>query len=218
VFAVIVGAGTVGAFVASSLTAEGHAVLLVEKEKAALRELPPALTSVAIEGDATEPSVLEAAGVRRADLVLAATGADEDNLVVCFLAKHEYGVARTVARVNDPTNTWMYGKDMGVDVAISQAHIMSHLIQAEVEVGQLIPLLALQEGEVALVEETIASASAVVGKTIGTLKLPSGAVPVAVVRGKRVHVPTAEVILQAGDRLVALARADQEQAVSAALR
>jgi trk system potassium uptake protein len=95
---------------------------------------------------------------------------------------------------------------------------MSHLIQAEIEVGQLIPLLALQENEVALVEETIASTSAVVGRSIGMLNLPSGAVPVALVRGKRVLVPTAEVILQAGDRLIALARSEQEPAVGAALR
>ncbi|HLZ26888.1 MAG TPA: TrkA C-terminal domain-containing protein [Chloroflexota bacterium] len=95
---------------------------------------------------------------------------------------------------------------------------MSRLIQAEAEVGQLIPLLALQEGEVALVEETIAATAAVVGPSIGMLNLPSGAVPVALVRGTRVLVLTAEVLVQAGDRLVALVRADQEQAVSAALR
>jgi trk system potassium uptake protein len=218
VFALVAGAGTVGSYVASSLLAEGHEVALIEKQRQILSALPPTLRPIGIEGDATEPSVLERAGVRRADLVLAATGTDEDNLVVCFLAKLEYRVARTVARVNHPNNTWMYGKDVGVDVAISQAHIMSHLIQAEIEVGQLIPLLALQEGEVALVEETIASTSAVVGRSIGMLNLPSGAVPVALVRGKRVLVPTVEVILQAGDRLIALARNEQEQAVGAALR
>ena len=125
---------------------------------------------------------------------------------------------RTVARVNHPNNTSMYGKDMGADVAISQAHIMSHLIQAEVGVGELIPLLALQYGELALVEETIATTSAFVGRTVGTLELPSGAVPVPLVRCKRVLVPTADVVLEAGERLVALARADQELAVSAALR
>jgi trk system potassium uptake protein TrkA len=218
VFALVAGAGTVGSYVASSLLAEGHEVALIEKQRQILSALPPTLRLIGIEGDATEPGVLEHAGVRRADLMLAATGTDEDNLVVCFLAKLEYRVARTVARVNHPNNTWMYGKDVGVDVAISQAHIMSHLIQAEIEVGQLIPLLALQEGEVALVEETIASTSAVVGRSIGMLNLPSGAVPVALVRGRRVLVPTAEVILQAGDRLIALARNEQEQAVGAALR
>jgi trk system potassium uptake protein len=218
VFALVAGAGTVGSYVASSLLAEGHEVALIEKQPQVLSALPPTLRPIGFEGDATEPSVLEDAGVRRADLVLAATGTDEDNLVFCFLAKLEYRVARTVARVNHPNNTWMYGKDVGVDVAISQAHIMSHLIQAEIEVGQLIPLLALQEGEVALVEETIAATSAVVGRSIGMLNLPSGAVPVALVRGARVRVPTADVILQAGDRLIALAHNDQEQAVGAALR
>jgi trk system potassium uptake protein TrkA len=218
VFALIAGAGAVGTYVASSLLAEGHQIALIDKEQAVLSQLPAELRSSAIEGDASEPSVLARAGVRRADLVLAATGADEDNLVVCFLAKHEYGVSRTVARVNHPGNTWMYGKDTGVDVVISQAHIMSHLIQAEIEVGQLIPVLALQEGEVALVEETIAAGSAIVGRTIGALALPTGAVAVALVRGKRVLVPSSDVAVQAGDRLVALARADQQQAVSAALR
>jgi Trk K+ transport system NAD-binding subunit len=95
----------------------------------------------------------------------------------------------------------MYSKDMGVNVATSQAHIMSHLIQAETEVGQLIPLLALQEGEVALVEETIAAASGVVGRTVGALVLPCGAMPVALVRGTRVLVSTSEAIVQAGDPL-----------------
>jgi trk system potassium uptake protein TrkA len=217
-FALIAGAGTVGTYVGSSLREEGHNVALIELEHVVVSTLPAGLAPLVVEGDATEPGVLERAGVRRADLVLAATGVDQDNLVVCFLAKHEYGVRRTVARVNHPNNTWMYGKDMGVDVAISQAHIMSHLIQAEIEVGQLIPLLALQEGAVALVEETIAECSAAVGRTVGELELPSGAVPVALVRGNRVLVPAPDVAIHTGDRVVALARADQEQAVSAALR
>jgi trk system potassium uptake protein TrkA len=217
-FALIAGAGTVGTYVGSSLRAEGHDVALIEIQPAVAGALPEGLAPLVVEGDATEPGVLERAGVRRADLVLAATGVDQDNLVVCFLAKHEYGVQRTVARVNHPNNTWMYGKDMGVDVAISQAHIMSHLIQAEIEVGQLIPLLALQEGTVALVEETIADGSSAVGRTVGELDLPPGAVPVALVRGNRVLVPTPDVVIHTGDRLVALARADQEQAVSVALR
>src|SRR5579859_5332426 len=99
---------------------------MMEKQRQVISGLPTELRALAVEGDASEPSVLERAGARGADLVLAATGADEDNLVVCFLAKHEFGVARTVARVNHPNNTWMYARDMGADVAISQAHIMSH--------------------------------------------------------------------------------------------
>jgi trk system potassium uptake protein TrkA len=112
----------------------------------------------------------------------------------------------------------MYGKDMGVDVAISQAHIMSHLIEAEVEVGQLIPLLALQEGEVTLVEETIAATSRARGLCVHDLGLPSGAVPVAIIRGSRVLVPVAEAVLEADDRLIVLSNAAHQQAVSAALQ
>jgi trk system potassium uptake protein TrkA len=217
-YALIAGAGTVGSYLAERLVAAGHEVTLIEKDHTVVINLPAALSSITVEADATEPSALEGAGVRRADLAIAATGTDEDNLVVCFLSKHQYQVRRTVARVNVPTHTWMYGKDMGVDVAISQAHIMSHLIEAEVEVGQLIPLLALQEGEVTLVEETIAATSRARGVCIRDLGLPSGAVPVAIVRGSRVLVPVAEAMLEASDRLIVLSNAAQQQAVSAALR
>lgn len=216
-YALIAGAGTVGTYLAERLLAAGQEVKLIDRDHEVVANLPAALRAVTLEADATEPSALEGAGVRRADLAVAATGTDEDNLVVCFLSKHQYHVKRTVARVNYPTHTWMYGKDMGVDVAISQAHIMSHLIEAEVEVGQLIPLLALQEGEVTLVEETIAASSRVRGVCIQALGLPSGAVPVAIVRGSHVLVPVAEAVLEAGDRLVVLSNAAQQQAVSLAL-
>jgi trk/ktr system potassium uptake protein len=217
-FALIAGAGEVGRHVAADLLAEGHTPVLIEKRREILAQLPPELAEGAVEGDASEPAVLERAGVRRADLVVAATGADEDNLVVCFLAKREYQVSRTVARLNQPGNSWMYDKDMGVDVAISQAHLMSQLILAEIEVGALIPLLRFQEGDVSLVEEKIAGSSRAAGRAIGSLAFPGGAVPVAVVRGTKVLVPTAEVVLEAGDRLLALTQASQEQAVAAALR
>jgi trk system potassium uptake protein TrkA len=217
-YALIAGAGTIGTYLAERLLAAGQEVRLIDRSRDAVVNLPPALRSITLEADATEPSALEGAGVRHADLVVAATGTDEDNLVVCFLSKHQYRVKRTVARVNHPNHTWMYGKDTGVDVAISQAHIMSHLIEAEVEVGQLIPLLALQEGEVTLVEETIAATSRARGLCVEAVGLPSGAVPVAIVRGSRVLVPTADAVLEAGDRLIVLSNAQQEQAVSAALQ
>jgi trk system potassium uptake protein TrkA len=217
-YALIAGAGTIGTYLAERLRAAGQDVRLIEREHAVLTGLPETLRPFAIEADATEPAALERAGIRRVDLAVAATGSDEDNLVVCFLSKHQYHVKRTVARVNHPNHTWMYGKDMGVDVAISQAHIMSHLIEAEVEVGQLIPLLALQGGEVTLVEETIAATSRAQGMRIGTLGLPSGAVPVAIVRASRVLVPSPEAVLETGDRLIVLSEAAQQQAVSAALQ
>jgi trk system potassium uptake protein TrkA len=217
-YALIAGAGTIGTYLAERLLAAEHEVRLIERDRDIIANLPVALRSRTVEADATEPSALERAGVRRADLTVAATGVDEDNLVVCFLSKHQYHVKRTVARVNHPNHTWIYGKDMGVDVAISQAHIMSHLIEAEVEVGQLIPLLALQEGEVTLVEETIAATSRARGMCVEGVGLPSGAVPVAIVRGSRVLVPTPEAVLEAGDRLIVLSNAAQQTAVSAALR
>jgi trk system potassium uptake protein TrkA len=143
-YALIAGAGTIGTYLAQRLLAAGHEVRLIDPDPTVITSLPSDVRSIAVEADATEASALEGAGVRRADLVVAATGTDEDNLVVCFLSKHQYHVGRTVARVNDPNHTWMYGKDMGVDVAISQAHIMSQLIEAEVEVGQHVVSAALR--------------------------------------------------------------------------
>ena len=206
-FGLIVGAGNLGRHVAASLLAEGHGMSIVEKRREVFATLPPDLVKHAVQGDACDPKVLERAGVRRADIVVAVANEDEDNLVACFLARREYGVARTIARVNHPNNAWMFGKDMGVDVAISQAHILSQLILAEIEVGELIPLLRLEEGEVSLLEETIAPDSEAAGLPVGALKLPPGAVPVALLRGPKIVVPTPDVVVEPGDRLVALASA-----------
>jgi trk system potassium uptake protein TrkA len=131
-YALIAGAGAIGSYLAERQLAAGHEVRLIDREQVVVANLPTKLKSIAVVADATEPSALERAGIRHADLAIAATGADEDNLVVCFLSKHRYHVARTVARVNHPNSSWLYGEDMGVDVAISQAHILSELIEMPV--------------------------------------------------------------------------------------
>lgn len=217
-YALIVGAGHTGQHLAGSLKAAGHDVVLVERRRDLAQKLSQQMNVQVVEGDAADPKVLERAGVLRADVVVAVTGDDEDNLVVCSLAKREYRVPRTVARINHPNSAWMYGSDMGVDVGISQAHIMAQLILAEVTVGELTTLLRLQEGEVSLVEETIAPESKAVGRTIEELRFPSGAVPVALLRGPRVLVPARTVVVEASDRLIALASRGQERQIADALR
>jgi len=217
-YALIVGGGHTGRHVAEALLAAEHRVAIVERNRILARQLAEETKAQVVEGDGADPKVLERAGVLRSDVVVAVTGDDEDNLVVCSLAKREYHVPRTVARINHPNNSWMYGKDMGVDVGISQAHIISQLILAEVTVGELTTLLRLQEGEVSLLEETVARTSRANGRTVGELRLPEGAVPVALLRGARVLVPTPTALVQAGDRLVVLARSDLEPQVAEALR
>jgi len=217
-FALIVGGGHTGRHVAESLLAAGNAVVIVEKRREQAQKLAGELAAQVVEGDGADPAVLERAGILRADVVVAVTGDDEDNLVVCSLAKREYHVARTVARINHPNNAWMYGKDLGVDVGISQAHIISHLILAEVTVGELTTLLRLQEGEVSLDEETIAPESRAVGRTIGELRLPEGAALVALLRGPKVLVPATSITLAPGDRLVFLVHRGVESQIADALR
>ena len=203
-YAIVVGAGSTGRHLAETLIASGHSVVMIERNPAVIDGLPPPVAERTIEGDAADPHSLERAGVSRADVVVAATNEDEDNLVVCSLAKREYRVPRTVARVNDPNHAWMFGRDLGVDVSISQAHILSQLIIAEVTVGELTTLLRLREGEVALVEETISHTSRAVGREIGDLPIPTGVVPVALLRDRSVLVPTRSVEIHAGDRLICL--------------
>ncbi len=215
--AMVVGGGHTGRYLAEKLIGEGHTVVIVERQRGLAEQLAREVAAQVVEGDAADPKVLERAGVLRADVVVAVTGDDEDNLVVCSLAKREYHVPRTIARINHPNNAWMYGKQLGVDVAISQADIIAHLILAEVTVGELTTLLRLQEGEVSLVEETVAAGSSVVGRAIGDLRLPEGAVPVALVRNGRVLVPGASAVLAAGDRLLILTNRSVQREVAAAL-
>ncbi len=130
----IVGGGLTGTFLASQLVSEGQNVTVVEKNDAAAARLGQALPGVrVVTGDGDDPVVLEQAGIRRADTVVAATGEDEDNLVVCILARQEFGVRRTLARVNNPKNEWLFTPEMGVDAWVSQAHVMADLLRRQMQ-------------------------------------------------------------------------------------
>jgi trk system potassium uptake protein len=216
-YAIIVGAGNTGRHLAETLIESGHTVTVIERHASVIQQLPSALAERTIDCDGADPRCLERAGINRADVVVATTNEDEDNLVICSLAKREYRVPRTVARVNDPDHAWMFTRDLGVDVSISQAHILSQLIVAEVTVGELTTVLRLREGEVVLVEETIAEKSRANGRKIGDLTIPADAVPVALLRGPAVLVPADSVTLRAGDRLVCLAPQSCAEEIATAL-
>lgn len=128
----IVGGGLTGTFLAGQLVSEGQNVTVVEKNDAAAERFREALPAVrVVVGDGDDPAVLEEAGIRRADAVVAATGEDEDNLVVCILARQEFGVRRTLARINNPKNEWLFTPEMGVDASVSQAHVMADLLRRQ---------------------------------------------------------------------------------------
>src|SRR5436190_23547716 len=147
----IAGAGNVGTFIASDLHDAGHDVLVIEQDPDLVARLRPSLDIEWYAADACEVSSLYAAGMADADVVVSATGDDEDNLVISLLAKQEFAVPRVVARVNHPKNQWLFTESWGVDVAMSPPHILGALIEEAVSVGDLVKLFRLEHGRVALV-------------------------------------------------------------------
>lgn len=206
----IAGAGNVGRSIAAELVENGHQVLLIDKDPGAIKadSLPEAEWLLA---DACELSTLEEAGIDTCDVAIAATGDDKVNLVTSLLAKTEFSVPRTVARVNHPKNEWLFNEDWGVDHAVSTPRLMSALVEEAVSVGDLVRLLTFHEGSANLVELTLPVQSPQVGARIGDLQLPGDAVLVAIVRDGLAQAPDADGSLEAGDELLFVATQEVEK-------
>jgi trk system potassium uptake protein TrkA len=209
---VIAGAGIVGRSIARELLGNGHRVLLVDRSPAAMKisSVPDAQWLLA---DACEISSLDEAELADCDVVVAATGDDKANLVVSLLAKTEYGVPRTVARVNNPKNEWLFDEAWGVDVAVSTPRLMTALVEEAVSVGELVRLFTFQQGQTSMAEFTLEESSPVLGRTVGEVDLPGDTVLVAIVRADRPIAPTADDVLEAGDHLMFLSSPDAEPAL-----
>ncbi len=213
----IAGAGNVGTFIAEDLRSAGHEVLLIEQDAGLVNRLQESLDVHWFVGDACEVSSLDAAGIADADVMVAATGDDEDNLVVSLLAKQEFAVPRVVARVNHPKNHWLFNETWGVDVSVSTPHLLSALVEEAVSVGSLVRLLQFEGGEARLVEVTLASESPACGKTIAALGVPRDATIVAIVRAGHVVVPRGDTVIEEGDEVLCLVTPDSEQVVKGIL-
>jgi trk system potassium uptake protein len=183
----LAGAGVWGSYIADHLVETGHEVVVVEQDAATARRARASGGRTVVAGDACEPSVLDRLGLDTVDTVVAATGDDEDNLVVSLLVKRWYGVPRVVARVNNPKNTWMFTDDRGADTAVSAPAVMTWLLERAVGVQDVVALLRAERGRgVALVELTLDEDAPVLGRRPAELDLPAGATVVAVVRGDQV--------------------------------
>jgi trk/ktr system potassium uptake protein len=205
----IVGGGKVGVYLASLLSAGGHQITVIEMRKVQISDLQKELPKdVIIHGSGTDPNVLESAGIYNAQVVAAVTGADEVNLVITSLARFEFHVPRTIARINNPKNAWMFTSDMGVDVALNQADLMGHLIAEEMSLGDMMTLLKLRKGQYSLVEEKVAPESVANGKAIRDLNLPERCVLVLVIRGGELMIPDGDTMLQPADQLLAVVATD----------
>ena len=209
---IIVGGGKVGTYLSAFLLAEGHRVQVVEVRREEIPGLQAALPhpqgGVTL-GSGTDPNVLEAAGIRQAAVVAAVTGDDETNLVVTSLARFEFGVPRTIARVNNPKNAWMYTPEMGVDVALNQADVIAHLIAEEMSLGDMMTLLKLRRGQYSLVEEKVHPTAVAAGKAVQELTLPRDSVLTAIIRKGELIVPHGGTVLEPADEVLAVVHASQ---------
>jgi trk system potassium uptake protein TrkA len=198
---VIAGAGSVGRSIASELLANGHEVLLVDRDPAAIRlaSVPDAQWLLA---DACEIASLSEAGLADCDVVVAASGDDKVNLVVSLLAKTEYGVPRTVARVNSPKNEWMFDEAWGVDVAVSTPRLMTALVEEAVSIGDLVRIFTFQQSQANMVELTLPEDAPVVGTMVGDIEWPDDTVLVAIIRAERPIAPSRDDTLEANDELM----------------
>ncbi len=209
---VIVGAGSVGRSIARELLTNGHRVLLIDKDPNAIRvtSVPEAEWLLA---DACEISSLADAGLADCDVVVAASGDDKANLVVSLLSKTEYGVPRTVARVNIPANEWMFDEAWGVDVAVSTPRLMTALVEEAVSIGELVRIFTFQQGQAAMVEMTLPENSELAGTTVGEIVWPDDTVLVGIIRGERPIAPSRDDALEAGDELMFITVPDSEDAL-----
>ena len=217
----IAGAGNVGQFIANDLADAGHEVLLIEQDPSVISRSAPTLTGPWQNGgsiewrtaDACEVTSLREADLGSVDVVVAATGDDEDNLVISLLAKQEFAVPRVVARVNHPKNEWLFNENWGVDVSVSTPHLILALTEEALSVGSLVRLLQLEKGRARLVEVTLADDSPIIGPTIRDLEVPRDATFVAVLREDHVVVPRGDTVFQAGDEVIALVTPDSEDEI-----
>ncbi|WP_353950270.1 TrkA family potassium uptake protein [Knoellia sp. S7-12] len=206
---VIAGAGSVGRSIARELIRNGHQLLLIDRDADGERVAKVA-DAAWLQADACELSALTEAGVAECDVVVAATGDDKANLVVSLLAKTEFGVPRTVARVNNPKNEWMFDDAWGVDVAVSTPRLMTALIEEAVSVGDLVRIFEFQQGHAAMVEMTLPEGSPYAGTRVGDIAFPPDTVLTAIIRGGAPIAPSRDDALEPLDELLFITTTDGE--------
>ena len=182
----------------------------MEKDRKMAEIIADQLGERVMHADGCEIRSMTEAGMGRANVVVAVTGDDEDNLVICQMAKRKFGVPRTIARVNDPKNEELF-QELGIDQTVSSTRIIFNLIEQQIESGQVIPLAALKKGEIEVVEADITAGSPVDGQRIGQLDLPPNTLVISVIRDGHALIPHADTKLRQGDSVIAMLKADQEK-------
>lgn len=201
----IAGGGRTGAQLATQLLAQNYQVRLIEHRRELLARLHHELpTEVIYEGVATDPAVLKQAGLEKANVLVACSNDDAANLVLCYLARTMFKTRRTVARINNPRNAWLFDKNFHVDETINHADVMAHLIQEEMSLGDMMTLLKLRRGRYAVVEEKVPPGAAAIGKELRELGLPEQCVIAAIIRKGQITLPRGTSKLEEFDEVLAI--------------
>jgi trk system potassium uptake protein TrkA len=217
-YIIVVGGGKVGYHLAKALLAEGHEVLVIEKEKSRIEFICSELGSICLLGDGCETVIQSEGGASRADMLISVTGDDEDNLVACQVAKHKFKVPRTIARSNNPKNESLFSM-LGIDVTVSSTNVIMENIQQEVPTHILTHLLTIKDKGVDLVEIKIPADSCSVGKKIKEISLPPDSVLTLIIhREQRPEMVTPDTIIQIGDQIIAMTPTNTEDQLKMALR
>jgi trk system potassium uptake protein TrkA len=212
----IIGAGKVGYFLAKRLGLSKHSVSIIDKDKQTCEDIAKDLNVVVINGDGCDPAILEEAGARHADVVAAVTGDDEDNMIICQLAKELFKTRRTVGRVNNPDNEHTFA-ELGIDVPVDATMIIGKIIEEEVSFEDFVNLMSFKRGKIAIVRIDLAGESPVVNKKVKDIALPKDAVLVSIVRGEKVILPKGTTVLEAGDDIIAITMVGNESQLLGAL-
>lgn len=211
-FVLIAGGGRTGARLANLLTNQNYKVRLVENRRELLGHLHQELpTELIYEGNPVDPSILEAAGIREVHAVAAVTSDDSANLAICFLAKTMFEVPRTIARVNNPNNAWLFDEKFRVDVALNSADVLAHLIQEEMSLGDMMTIFKIRRGNYAVVEEKVPAGAKAIGVPLKDMDLAEHCVIAAIIRNGKMTLPRGDSTLQQDDEIIAVASPEGAQ-------
>ena len=208
-YAIIAGGGNVGFFLARELIEQGHEILIIETNGERAEFIASELGNVVLRGNADEASTLAEAGAERADVIIAVTGDDPRNLVLCQVAKRRFGTQRTIARINDPRNEELF-RMLGIDATVNATQVMLSVLEQEIPQANLVPLLRLRNTDIEVVEALVAAGSLVTGLPLREIDLPPESTVAVVIRSGSAFFPNGATVLRAGDEVVALTRSVHE--------
>jgi len=216
-YIIVVGGGKVGYHLARALIAEGHEILVIEKDRDQIELIQNELGSVCMNGDGCETTVLAEAGTARADMLIAVTGDDEDNLVACQVGKHAFQVPRTIARSNNPDNERLF-RMLGIDVTVSSTNVIMEHIQQEVPTHVLTHLLSIRDTGMEIVEIKVSSEAKCIGKKIKDIVLPENSVLNFIIRKEQKPIMASpDMVIETGDQIIAVTPTEKEEELKIAV-